>query len=59
MIQLYKDFMPNILMHSSSNTLAQSSCTASSAIIVGSDDVSPPLPSCNGLSFPFEVTLSD
>ena len=34
-------------------------CTASFAIIVGSDDVSPPLPSCNGLSFTFEVILSD
>ena len=29
------------------------------AIIVGSYDVSPPLLSCNGLSFPFEVILSD
>ena len=28
------------------------------AIIVGSYDVSPPLLSCNGLSFPFEVILS-
>ena len=29
------------------------------SIIVGSYDVSPPLLSCNGLSFPFEVILSD
>ena len=28
-------------------------------MIVGSYDVSPPLLSCNGLSFPFEVILSD
>ena len=34
-------------------------CIASFAIIVGSYDVSPPLLSCNGLSFPFEVILSD
>ena len=39
--------------------LAQSWCTASLAIIVGSYDVSPPLLSCNGLSFPFEFILSD
>ena len=32
---------------------------ASFAIIVGPYDVSPPLLSCNGLSFPFEVILSD
>ena len=34
-------------------------CIASFAIIVGSYDVSPPLLSCNGLSFPCEVILSD
>ena len=34
-------------------------CIASFAIVVGSYDVSPPLLSCNGLSFPFEVILSD
>ena len=34
-------------------------CIASFAIIVGSYDVSPPLLSCDGLSFPFEVILSD
>ena len=39
--------------------LARSWCIASFAIIVGSYDVSPPLLSCNGLSFPFEVILSD
>ena len=39
--------------------LARSWCTASFAIIVGSYDVSPPLLSCNVLSFPFEVILSD
>ena len=39
--------------------LARSWCIASFDIIVGSYDVSPPLPSCNGLSFPFEVILSD
>ena len=39
--------------------MARSWCIASFAIIVGSYDVSPPLSSCNGLSFPFEVTLSD
>ena len=39
--------------------LARSWCTASFAIIIGSYDVSPPLLSCNGLSFPFEVILSD
>ena len=32
-------------------------CIASFAIIVGSYDASPPLLSCNGLSFPFEVIL--
>ena len=40
-------------------SMAWSWCIASFAIIVGSYDVSPPLPSCNGLSFPFEVILSD
>jgi len=39
--------------------LAQSWCIASFAIIVGSYDLSPPLLSYNGLSFPFEVILSD
>ena len=39
--------------------LARSWCIASFAIIVGSYGVSPPLLSCNGLSFPFEVILSD
>ena len=39
--------------------MARSWCIASFAIIVGSYDVSPPLLSCNGLSFPFEVILSD
>ena len=39
--------------------LARSWCIVSFAIIVGSYDVSPPLLSCNGLSFPFEVILSD
>jgi len=39
--------------------VARSWCIASFAIIVGSYDVSPPLLSCNGLSFPFEVVLSD
>ena len=39
--------------------LARSWCIASFAIIVGSYDVSPPLLSCNRLSFPFEVILSD
>ena len=34
-------------------------CIASFAIIVGSYDVYPPLLSCNGLSFPLEVILSD
>ena len=38
--------------------VARSWCIASFAIIVGSYDVSPPLLSCNGLSFPFEVILS-
>ncbi len=36
--------------------MARSWCIASFAIIVGSYDVSPPLLSCNGLSFPFECT---
>ena len=40
-------------------SMARSWCIASFAIIVGSYDVSPPLLSCNGLSFPFEVILSD
>ena len=40
-------------------SMARSLCIASFAIIVGSYDVSPPLLSCNGLSFPFEVILSD
>ena len=31
-------------------------CIASFAIIVGSYDVSPPLPSCNGLSFPLKLS---
>jgi len=39
--------------------LARSWCIASFAIIVGSYVASPPLLSCNGLSFPFEVILSD
>ena len=39
--------------------MARSWCIASFAIIVGSYDVSPPLLSCNGLCFPFEVILSD
>ena len=39
--------------------VVRSWCIASFAIIVGSYDVSPPLHSCNGLSFPFEVILSD
>ena len=39
--------------------MARSWCIASFAIIVGSYDVSPPLLSCNGLIFPFEVILSD
>ena len=39
--------------------MARSWCITSFAIIVGSYDVSPPLLSCNGLSFPFEVILSD
>ena len=39
--------------------VVRSWCIASFAIIVGSYDVSPPLLSCNGLSFPFEVILSD
>ena len=34
-------------------------CIANFAIILGSYDVSPPLLSCNGLSFPFEVILLD
>jgi len=34
--------------------LTWSWCITSFAIIVGSYDVSPPLPSCSGLSFPFE-----
>ena len=34
-------------------------CIASFAIIVGSYDVSPPLLSCDELSFPLEVILSD
>ena len=38
---------------------ARSRCITSFVIIVGSYDVSPPLLSCNGLSFPFEVILSD
>ena len=40
-------------------SMAQSWCIPSVAIVVGSYDVSPPLLSCNGLSFPFEVILSD
>ena len=40
-------------------SMARSLCIASFSIIVGSHDVSPPLLSCNGLSFPFEVILSD
>ena len=39
--------------------VVQSWCIASFAIIVGSYVASPPLLSCNGLSFPFEVILSD
>ena len=39
--------------------VVRSWCIANFAIIVGSYDVSPPLLSCNGLSFPFEVILSD
>ena len=39
--------------------MIRSCCIASFAILVGSYDVSPPLLSCNGLSFPFEVILSD
>ena len=39
--------------------LARSWCIASFAIIVGSYDVSPPLLSCDELSFPLEVILSD
>ena len=39
--------------------LARSSCIASFAIIVGSYVSPPPLLSCNELSFPFEVILSD
>ena len=40
-------------------SMAQSWCIPSFAIIVGSYDVSPPLLSCDELSFPFEVILSD
>ena len=39
--------------------VVRSWCIASFAIIVGSYDVSPPLLSCDELSFPFEVILSD
>ena len=39
--------------------VVRSWCVASFAIIVGSYGVSPPLLSCNGLSFPIEVILSD
>ena len=39
--------------------VVRSWCIASFAIIVGCYDVSPPLLSYNGLSFPFEVILSD
>lgn len=39
--------------------LAWSWCIARFAMIVASYDVSPPLLSCNGLSFPFDVILSD
>ena len=41
------------------SSMARSWCIPSFAIVVGSYDVSPPLLSCNGLSFPFEVILSD
>jgi len=40
-------------------SMAQSWCIPSFAIVVGSYDVSPPLLSCDELSFPFEVILSD
>ena len=40
-------------------SMARSWCIASFAIIVGSYDVSPPLLSCDELSFPIEVILSD
>jgi hypothetical protein len=40
-------------------SMARSWCIASFAIIVGSYDVSSPVLSCNGLSFPFKVILSD
>ena len=40
-------------------SMARSWCLASFAIIVGSYDVSSPLLSCDELSFPFEVILSD
>ena len=39
--------------------MSWSRCTMGFATIVGSYDVLPPLPSCNELSFPFEVILSD
>ena len=38
-------------------SMARSWCIPSFAIIVGSYDVSPPLPSCNGLSFPYKIIL--
>ena len=40
-------------------SMARSWCIPSFAIVVGSYDVSPPLLSCDELSFPFEVILSD
>ena len=40
-------------------SIARSWCIPSFAIVVGSYDVSPPLLSCDELSFPFEVILSD
>ena len=40
-------------------SMARSWCIASFSIIVASYDVSPPLLSCDELSFPFEVILSD
>ena len=43
----------------SCSSMARSWCIPSFAIVVGSYDVSPPLLPCDGLSFPFEVILSD
>ena len=43
----------------SCSSMARSWCIPSFAIVVGSYDVSPPLLSCDELSFPFEVILSN